>query len=752
MNNNLNQEFEIKKENIPQALIELPQWVAWKGKDNGNGKVTKIPINPKTGGSAKVNAPDTWSSFTEALACYQGNGLQGVGFVFTGNDPYVGIDLDDCINPETGEIDVEAQKHINRFNSYTEITPSGRGFHILLKGSLPGPGKKNGKVEIYDTGRYFTMTGNHFKDTSRRIVDRDNETKKFYQEQFGVKQKYSSSKSNELSQKDEKLIEKIQNSKEGEKFNQLWDGNHYDFPSHSEGDLALCKMLAFWTGCDAERINRIFTQSELYRSKWDEQHQTDGKTYGDMTIQKAINSTTDTYKDGQDSESNSAPQDFRMTDFGNAERFVSSYGEDVHYCHSWEKWLIWDDIRWGIDRTEAVKRMAKATIRRIYGEAQNAGDESKRQTIAKHAVQSESDTRIKAMLSLSKSEDSIPLLPEELDQDLWLFNCENGTINLNSGELIPHQRRHLISKLSPVNYDSEAEYPLWDAFLSRIMESHEELILFLQRAIGYSLTGDTSEQCLFIFYGSGANGKSTFLQAVSAMMGDYATQTPTETLLVKQKGAIPNDVARLKGARLVTASEAEADQRLAESLIKQMTGGDKVSARFLRQEWFDFEPTHKIFLATNHKPIIQGTDSAIWRRIRLVPFEVTIPEKERDKKLLEKLKQELPGILAWAVKGCLEWQRRGLGEPNEVKTATQNYREEMDVLAPFLSDRCKEDPTAKITTKDLYDAYLAWCEENGEKPMAKRTMGTKLTEKGFKSVKIGTHRVRGRAGIKLVLV
>ena len=248
---------------------------------------------------------------------------------------------------------------------------------------------------------------------------------------------------------------------------------------------------------------------------------------------------------------------------------------------------------------------------------------------------------------------------------------------------------HFITKLAPVNFEPDAACPRWLEFLSRIMDGNEQLIDFLQRAVGYALTGETSEQCLFIFYGSGANGKSTFLQTMSYVLGDYSMSTPTETLLVKRRGAIPNDVARLKGARFVIACEADAENRLAESLIKQMTGGDTISARFLHQEWFDFEPTHKVFFGTNHKPVIKGTDYAIWRRIRLVPFEITIPEGERDKNLPEKLKAEADGILAWAVQGCLVWQQQGLGVPEEVKAATDSYREEMDILGEFLKDRCR---------------------------------------------------------------
>ena len=287
--------------------------------------------------------------------------------------------------------------------------------------------------------------------------------------------------------------------------------------------------------------------------------------------------------------------------------------------------------------------------------------------------------------------------------------------------------------------------------LSRIMDGNEQLIDFLQRAVGYALTGETSEQCLFIFWGGGANGKSTFLQAMSHVLGDYSMSTPTETLLVKRRGAIPNDVARLKGARFVVACEADAENRLAESLIKQMTGGDTISARFLHQEWFDFEPTHKVFFGTNHKPVIKGTDYAIWRRIRLVPFEITIPEDERDKSLPEKLKAEAAGILAWAVQGCLNWQQNGLGAPEEVKAATDSYREEMDMLGEFLKDRCRQSQLmARVSSKDLYEAYTAWCQDNGQEPVGQRAFVSALKEKGFKRSRIGNGGVRGWIGVELI--
>lgn len=259
----------------------------------------------------------------------------------------------------------------------------------------------------------------------------------------------------------------------------------------------------------------------------------------------------------------------------------------------------------------------------------------------------------------------------------------------------------------------------------------EELRGFVQRAVGYSATGDTSEQCMFIHHGPGANGKSTFQETVAAALGDYAMRTPTETLLVKRAGGVPNDVARLKGARFVTASETEEGRRLAESLVKDLTGQDTISARFMWAEWFDFKPTHALHLSTNHKPEIRGTDAAIWRRIRLIPWAVTIPPAEQDKKLAEKLRGELPGILAWIVRGCSAWLREGLQAPEEVRQATRAYRAEMDVLAAFLADCCVRDAEEEAFAGELWGAWKRWCEESGEQAGTQKRFGGQLAERGF---------------------
>lgn len=447
---------------------------------------------------------------------------------------------------------------------------------------------------------------------------------------------------------------------------------------------------------------------------------------------KATNSTHPDEKPAVDPETGEIVAARRLTDYGNAERLVDLHGEDLRFCHPFGKWLSWDRTRWQIDSTAEVMRRAKLTARHIYQEAADAADPATAKELAKHAIRSESDARLRAMIGLAESEPGVPVMPDHLDADPWLFNVESGTVDLKNDSLRAHDRADRITKRANVAHDPTATCPTFEGFLAKVLPS-VPLRRFVQRAIGYSLTGDTREDVIFIAFGPGSNGKTTFMQTMQALMGDYAMQTPTETLMVKRGEGIPNDVARLKGARLVAAAEAEQGKRLAESLIKQLTGGDRISARFLRAEWFDFDPTFKIWLSTNHKPVIRGTDLGIWRRIRLIPFTVTIPQHERDEALAEKLLAELPGILNWALAGCRDWLQHGLGLPQEVQEATKSYREEMDILGTWLGDCCVEGINHQAAAAELYASYKRWCEGNGAHPMPQYALGSRLSERGFEA-------------------
>ncbi len=429
-----------------------------------------------------------------------------------------------------------------------------------------------------------------------------------------------------------------------------------------------------------------------------------------------------------------AVNSFNCTDLGNAKRLVSLHG-NIRYCFAWKKWLVWDGKTWFVDNNGQILRLAKDTVKRIYEEAGLISDELQRKAVAKWAVSSESEHRIKAMVSLAESEPGVPISPNELDTNPYLLNCLNGTIDLKTGQLRPHDPKNFITKVIPVEYDPAAQCPQWLEFLETIFNWNYDLIRFSQRAVGYTLTGDVSEQCLFLLHGLGANGKSTFIDVVSMLLGDYSQGADFETFLIHKNETIRNDLARMTGRRFISAIENEGERRLAEVLIKQLTGGDTITARFLFGEYFDFKPTFKIWLAANHRPNIKGTDYAIWRRIKLIPFNVTISEEKRilKAKLMEMFSKELPGILTWAVQGCLEWQRNGLQTPEEVKVATNGYREDMDGIGVFLKDCCVLASEVRTKSGDLYETYRKWCVDNGEFTIGNRQFGRRLSEKGFQN-------------------
>ncbi|MCL6612475.1 MAG: hypothetical protein K6T66_13120 [Peptococcaceae bacterium] len=424
------------------------------------------------------------------------------------------------------------------------------------------------------------------------------------------------------------------------------------------------------------------------------------------------------------------PVKYNRTDVGNAKRFVDVYGKLFRYCHNMKTWFYFDGRRWVADNCGLAQKSVHVLAQTMQAEAGSIPDPDERVQAFKWAVGLESANRIENCLKAAQP--YLPVDPADFDRDHWLLNCLNGTVDLRTGELRPHSREDMISKLCPVEYDPGAEAPTWHEFLNSIMGGNRELITFLQKAVGYSLTGDTREQCMFILHGNGGNGKTTFLSTIAAMLGDgYALQMPMNTLMIRHNENVPNDLARLKGARFVSSVEVEEGQRLAESLVKQMTGGDKLVARFLRAEFFEFKPEFKLWLATNHKPQIRGTDHAMWRRIRLIPFEVKIPKEKQDKNLPQKLLAELPGVLIWAIQGLKLWLAEGLEPPGEVEKATDAYRAEMDVLSQFFEEKCLIKGFCKASASDLYAAYCKWCDENGERAIKQRDFSARLIERGF---------------------
>lgn len=440
----------------------------------------------------------------------------------------------------------------------------------------------------------------------------------------------------------------------------------------------------------------------------------------------------------------------KCSDAANAERLVALHGGDLRFCAGWGRWLVWDGRRWALDDTQAAKRAALATVRHLLEEAMAEQEAATRALAAKPdspepaarlvtarnlvrwAITSQSAPRLKAMLEVASSFKPLVVRHEDLDASEWVLNVANGTVDLRTGRLRPHDRGDLITKIAPVTFEADAGCPTWGAFLAQVMGDDAELVAFLQRVVGYTLTGSTREHILGFFFGTGRNGKTTFLSTLHALLGDYATPAPRGLLFQARGGERhPTELASLFGARFVTCAEIEQGRAFDEALVKDLTGGDPIKARRMREDFWTFVPTHKLFIAGNHKPTVRGDDEGIWRRMRLVPFTVTVPTEKVDKELPEKLRGELPGILAWAVRGCVEWQATGLREPASVREATASYREESDPLAEFLRLRCVLEEGAKVPRSFLRTAYEEFAKENGVRnPLASKAFGASLHARG----------------------
>ncbi len=727
----------VRIDESPSELRQCPQWVTWR-LETRNGNATKVPY-AKDGRRASSTDLATWTTFEGAIRSYRDNVYDGIGFVFTENDPYVGVDLDKCRDPDTGTIEPAAQAIIERLNSYTETSPSGTGVHIVARAKKPGERCRKAGMELYDRGRFFCVSGHHIVGTPTTIEDRHDVLAALYVETFGEDQNVEHvvpCAPTATIEDDDKLIERAVAAANGEKLRKLWAGSIDGYPSASEADLALCSLLAFWCGKDRERIDRLFRRSGLYDQKWER------ADYRERTINVALNGRTEFYGNSRSSgPADEIAKPGYLTEFWAAERLVERHGRDLRYSVT-HGWLAWDGTRWRRDDIGEVERRAKETVRSIYALAANVEDKDRRTAMVEFGKSCERAARINAIITLARSEPGIPITADQLDADPWLLNVQNGTIDLQTGKLRPHSRDDRMTKIAPVVFDPVAECPLWLAFLDRIFAGEEMMIRFVRRALGHALTGVVREHVLHVLYGSGANGKTTLIEAIIGMLGNYAMTAAPGLLLARHSEQHPTERADLWGKRFVSSVETGEGRRFNEELVKQLTGNDTIKARFMRQDFFEFSPTHKLFLATNHKPEVRGTDRAMWRRIQLWPFLVTIPDAEQDRELPEKLKAESPGILRWCVGGCIAWQRKGLAAPDSVLAAPRAYREESDMIGQFIQECCAVGESKEVRGGVLYWAYTAWCGDDGHKPLSNPNFSKRLLERdGITRLQGGAYRV-----------
>jgi putative DNA primase/helicase len=769
---------------IPQDLKALAQWVCHKD---------KIPYDPKTGRPAKTNDPKTWGAYEEAVkAAKKGNGrYDGIGFEFTKGDPFTCMDLDHCV--EDGVILPWAQKIIDQINSYTEISPSGTGVHIYLRANKPGNKSRNKGVEIYEASRYLTVNGNHLSGTPKSIESRQKQLDKLYNDTFQPATKppplrliHTARGNCGLSLSDQEIIKKAKDAKNGELFDRLMNGDTSDYSSKSEADLALCNLLAFWTENNHERIDSLFRQSGLFREKWDEVR--GEQTYGDITISTAIEGTKETYKakakkaklPGETIPNSGVEKEDEIyfcacsQQVGDARLFRKEYKDHFCFDHASGDWYEWRGNYWDLDRIESVLRATEKIIDIYSNEAQKCSMKALyatkiQDTDEKGKAEKQRKQYLKKISNLQKrlwqrdvlelasaGKDSLGIPGEEWDKEPWILGCKNGIINLKTGKFRAGKQSDYIKTVCPTEWKGINEpCPRWEKFLTEIFDGDQSLISFLQRLLGYSATGLTTEHILPIACGQGRNGKGTLFEILHYVLGPLSGPIQSELLLdqgrLRSSAAPVSDLMALRGKRTVWSSETDEGRKLNAGKAKWLTGGDTLCGRmpYGRRE-ISFNPTHTLFVQTNHKPKIDPHDYALWQRIMLIPFNLSFVdnprkpnERERDKNLPEKLKAEASGILAWLTRGCLEWQKKGLNPPKVVKEATANYQKAEDIIIQFL-DECSvsnpdEPTTAPISAKDLYGRYTIWCGENNLKPMsgtkfgkhAKEIVNWKREEKGI---------------------
>ena len=530
----------------------------------------------------------------------------------------------------------------------------------------------------------------------------------------------------------------------------IWSG---DTTGHngddSAADLALCNTLAFYSGPGGQdTVDRLFRQSGLFRPKWDEQR--GGQTYGRLTISKAYEDRTEfydrlhTHKQHQQVP-NLPVHRFKLDLYGNGDRFMHLFGQDVLWCEDQGKWFVWNGRVWERDATRRAASLAELVCRALLKEAADTDSGTDDLTI-KWAVKCNKGARSRTeMLDVVKHRTAVSI--DQFDRDPWLLAVQNGVVDLRRGTLLPHRREQMISALCPTSYDSKASCPRWEQFLSEIMDGDAEMIACLQRMAGYFLTGDISVQILPIFYGPGGNGKNVFLDTTTGLMGPYAAGAPPNLITARWNDEHPTEIADLCGKRLIIASEMEEGRKMRVGLVKRLTGDKYLKARFMRQDYFQFERTHKTLLVTNNKPVITEVSHAIWRRLRLIPFTVTIPEAKQDKRLTEKLTGEWPGILAWAVRGCIDWQQRqcDLGLPEAVQEATAEYRKDSDPVGAFIEEHCIVNHDVKIARSTLYQAYEEWAKKAGEQTLTGKAFANRMRGHNFEDGWTTEHGKRQRA-------
>jgi len=794
---------------IPATLKARDQWVVWRSEER-SGKLTKVPYCAHTGDMAATDNPKTWASYSKAVEVYQQGSYSGVGYVFSDDDPYTGIDLDDCIDTE-GNLATWANTLLMDFASYSEISPSERGIKVWVEGSIPAsvhprkdkiplsliPKDQPGRIELYNTRRFFTVTGWHVEGTPIDIYPANGKLTSLYQqlkpEPISLPEHTTRSASRKYLErwahyKIDYATNRVQSAVDGERHNERFAmarllGGLIPHGLTTEDQIARALFDAQPPKTEAQRSEyktildgiRKGAQFPLPLPPEPEQPLYDAAGYACCPKHKRVLDTAksgngwvcrtrdtstergwcDFWWDGDDyivpkpidpetgEVLDSTSTDFLLnahrSDTGNAECLVHVYGDDLRFCHTRGKWLAWDGSRWATDEDRAARRHMIAVVRARYKACKAIDDLDQRKKAAGWCIGCEGNNKMEAALNVATSLEAFSTTIERYDRDPFVAAAIGSTLDLRSVVHRAVLRDDFLTMCLGATYDPQASCPRWLQFLDEVFAGNAELIAFIQRAAGYCLTGDTREQVLFLCYGPGMNGKSVFLSILTKLLGDYAGNASFETFDANRRNESSNDLAKLRGKRLVTVIETEDGKRLAEARIKAVTGQDQISCRFLYGEYFTYRPTYKIWLAMNHLPAIRGTDKGIWRRIRLIPFTQDFSDRQ-DKTLESTLEQEIDGILQWALEGLRQWHKRGLDTPAIVNEATEHYRIDSDQVGRWLNDACVQVSNVSVKVAQAYQSYKDWCEANGEQPITQNKLGRTLRDKGFDQAVYGNTR------------
>jgi putative DNA primase/helicase len=772
--------LSVLPDNIPSELKSLHRWCCWIGVPNGD-KLDKKPMradNPRVAFSKTT--PSQYQNFATAERTLTTGEVDGLGIVCGGG--LVAIDIDEQVGPD-GELPAHVRDLLERFSTYAELSPSGRGVRAFLFGELPGKSitAKAAGLELYGEGSYVTVTGRRLPGSPTEVAAGGDRLADLYAE---LTAKAASAKAKKppppprqqraaaavplTADEVVKLATRAVNGAEVEALlGGHWQGR---YPTCSEAELALANHLAFYAGPGGEAVVlEAIRSSGLARDKNGERR--GESTHLGLTVAKAYAGRTEFYDAGRNGKAAAVvaalPADrplhgpacltvpSTLTDIGLGRRLVVKANGTLRWCREHKGWLAWDGRRWVSDDGARPAAIAKAVADELWRELADAGPAVVTPAMLKF-VKAASDSRtIRAATEMAKSEPDIPVGADELDANPWFLNIGNGTLSLLTLELLPHTPANLITHLAgAVSFDPMANAPTWRRFMAEVTGEDDELERFLQRSFGLALSGDVSEQRLWLHYGTGANGKSTALELLTDILGDYAAPAPSELLLMQERGQeAERQIASLAGMRLVTTREVADGRRLNEVAVKSLTGGDTVQARLIYGSPFRLKPTWKLHVACNHRPVVRGTDDGIWRRLLLVPWSQRFDEERADKRLGEKLREELPGVLNWMVAGLTRWKAQGLMPPECVNVATKGYAEENDAIGRWLEERTLKAPDARAEVGSIYRDYTAWCDERGEHAVSSTRLGLELERRGFRSERPsgGAHRHRTvRLGIGLV--